>query len=132
MKLTKEMKVNRNALLSTAYYADRDAVLISLMKIVSSGKDTFYASDVDLNGGQISALSGRAIILPTGNTKSVYVDFDDGYAKKVTAKEWKINENRRRDLSEYEEKMYKNRLDSVISELSEKLDVCKALRESLD
>ena len=61
------------------------------LSIIHHSDSPFYASDLDLNGGQINALAGYGFIKPTGKTKAYYLDLDDDYARRVTVKEWKVN-----------------------------------------
>ena len=61
------------------------------LAVVHHSNAPFYASDLDLNGGQINALAGAGFITPTGKTKAYYLDLDEDYARRVTVKQWKVN-----------------------------------------
>ena len=61
------------------------------LAVVHHSDSPFYASDLDLNGGQINALACYGFIKPTGKTKAYYLDLDEDYARRVTVKEWKVN-----------------------------------------
>lgn len=57
----------------------------------------FYAVDLELNGGQINALSVNGLIEPTGNIKEVDLILktwsDEKFVKTVKVKEWRcVNE----------------------------------------
>jgi hypothetical protein len=86
------------------------------LTVIHHDKSPFYASDLDLNGGQISALSGHGFIKPTGKTKAYYLDLDDGYARRVTVKEWKVNVKRMNDF-------FTNTLPAQIEQLQTLLNV---------
>lgn len=59
-------------------------------KAVDFGR-AFYASDLELNGGAINALQRHGLIKETGETRTLYVDLFDDWAKKVTVKQWVVN-----------------------------------------
>lgn len=68
------------------------------LAVVHHSNSPFYASDLDLNGGQINALACYGFIKPTGKTKAYYLDLDEDYARRVTVKEWKVNIKRMNDF----------------------------------
>ena len=71
----------------------------NILKISAYGKP-FYASDLGLNGGEISGLACNNYIKHTGHTKTVMVQIDtwggDRIYKECKAKEWEYrgDENR--------------------------------------
>ena len=66
----------------------------NMMKIATYGKP-FYASDLGMNGGEISALTIHCFIVPTGKTRKTMVQIDtwrgDRIFKESTIKEWEFN-----------------------------------------
>lgn len=66
---------------------------LNYMNIRISGRTTFYASDFGLNGGEINGLVVNGLIRPTGQTKNVMIPIDWNIYKKVSAKEWVVEEN---------------------------------------
>ena len=72
------------------------AIILNYIKNGNADKP-FYASDLGLNGAQIQCLcfgdsDGFQFIVPTGNTKEVFIDlgYNNNY-KKVSVKEWKVD-----------------------------------------
>ena len=54
----------------------------------------FYASDYGLNGGEINSLKGGCAIVPTGETKDVFVPVDyygEELYRKCEVMEWKFD-----------------------------------------
>ena len=67
--------------------------LTGLMKVMAT-TNPFYASDLNLNGGVVSALSSLNIIQRTGNQKEIMVELgDSGLYKKCFVNEWRLTPN---------------------------------------
>lgn len=90
-------------------------------KVMAHGTTPFYASDLGLNGGTISALAYYRVIAPTGNTKEVTFPhpYNDNLLIKSTVGEWVLSE----DKTEY-----KFFYDWFIDELHYRI---KEMRETL-
>lgn len=78
----------------------------------------FFSSDFGIAGGTINGLRRRGLVIPTGNTKEVFVcinEYDELY-KKFEIKEWRLNDNffnrapkeLMDEVAEYERKIYRN------------------------
>lgn len=54
-------------------------------------RETFFASDIPLSGGEITSLKSSGYIEATGATREeVIFIYDDGEEKKVPCKEWRV------------------------------------------
>lgn len=54
-------------------------------------RETFFASDVPLSGGEVTSLKANGYIEATGATRNeVIFIYDDGEKKVVPCKEWRI------------------------------------------
>lgn len=65
-------------------------MLSNLAKVINFNKP-FYATDLELKGGDVSALQHYELVKETGETRTVYLDLCDDFAKKITVKEWVVN-----------------------------------------
>ncbi|MEE3350621.1 MAG: hypothetical protein VZR09_11375 [Candidatus Gastranaerophilaceae bacterium] len=81
--------------------------IIGLAKIMKA-KKPFYASELEIDGSVMSALSAMGIIEKTGRTKSVLVHLHDDVYKKATIYQWK-NKIDKRNFKDLKEKMENER-----------------------
>lgn len=78
-------------------YNDLHTSFITLknyLKILQSGKTTFWAADLDLSGGAINALANYRFIAETGVTKEAFIEINPWSAeslyKKIIVKQWRV------------------------------------------
>lgn len=84
-----------------------------ITEILESDKNVFYASDFNINGGTMNALTNirfvavvnnkfdeRLAFKPTGNYKTEMIEISDDYYKKVTVNEWKVDKEVLKDFLE--------------------------------
>lgn len=114
-------------------------VIVNYFRILASGKKTFYASDLGLNGGQINGLSYWNFIKKTGNTKEEWIDVDENTRKRVCVYEWEIIDYTKDKMDftwhtkdetkvEYLAKYY----SKVLEDLETKTKICKLLLNLLE
>ena len=93
----------------------------------------FYAEELNLNGGQISALSCARVIRPTGNSKKSYYDLDDTHARICHVKEWRVDA-RNFDYAVQslygESRRLRDRIDSHKESINKMEDALSALRNA--
>lgn len=65
--------------------------LNALTKIINHPiNEPFYACERGLSSGEINSLQDHRLIVPTGNSREVFVPIGNDLYKKVEAKEWRI------------------------------------------
>lgn len=94
----------------------------NILKVMSQGDRPFYASDLDLNGGEINGLSDNRYIKPTGNTKTIMVPIStwgsDRIFKECKVKEWQAA-SPAESLSKFVDDS--ERLDELVADYAETL-----------
>ena len=84
-----------------------------MREILESDKNVFYASDFDVDGGTMNALTNirfvavvnnefesRFAFKPTGNSKTEMIEIGNDWYKKVEVNEWKVDKEIVRDFLE--------------------------------
>lgn len=61
---------------------------LAYIKVLAQRDNPFYAADLHIDGGTMSALATRRLVRKTGNTKEVMVHIYDDMYKQVTVYEW--------------------------------------------
>lgn len=89
-------------------------VLKNAVKVAMYGKP-FYASDLELCGGNINGLLYHDLIKPTGNTKKIWVEIYEDTAKKCEVSEWIANFDEIRKL--------KKNIEKDIASLTSQLEI---------
>ena len=64
--------------------------MIALIKVTNYIEDYFYASDLGLRGGTLTALEERGYIEKSGKTKEYLMEIGENVFRKVTVNEWHI------------------------------------------
>ena len=126
--------VKNCALISKGWESDfsKSNVIVNYLHILESGKKTFYASDLDLNGGQINGLSYWNFIKKTGNKKEVWIDIDESTKKRSIVYEWEVIDYTKdtMDLTWYNENETKveyltKYYSKTLEELETRAKICK-------
>jgi hypothetical protein len=95
--------------------------------LLTSGKDTFWASDFGFQGGDIGGLT-RDFIDPTENTKTVFIPLGGNLYKTVEVQEWRVrksNDSTHQEL--WQQKIARENLDKDVKLLCETADMFRKL-----
>ena len=65
--------------------------------VANHGSEPFFAKDLGLNSGDIQRLISLYFIEETGNRRQEFVNVYDNHYIQVTAKEWRLRRNTRKD-----------------------------------
>ena len=94
--------------------------------ILKSGKETFWASDLGLRGGDIVGLTGD-FIEPKGKEREELINIGNNMFKKVVAKEWRVRKFNNKEHLDFWEKMLDEDIDKAIRSLCATADLFREL-----